>query len=195
MHISIRYCYCSQRRGQCSYALWRNCSWEVSKIRFDFIHNKGFICITESSHFIISCQFPLKAAKVMHTVSLRTEATIVGAQTPPNLGQAFKVTVVFSHQLINLCYLLTFCIMHSELYTLWYCYLLPFFLYLQNHMSEMFAFHATMMSNTLGTSIVVFTRSGFMAILLSHYRPSGTIFAFTNEWVIRISIHTDILVV
>ncbi|KZV36454.1 pyruvate kinase [Dorcoceras hygrometricum] len=85
-------------------------------------------------------KFPLKAVKVMHTVSLRTEATIVGAETPPNLGRAFK-----------------------------------------NHMSEMFAFHATMMSNTIGTSIVVFTRTGFMAILLSHYRPSGTIFAFTNE--------------
>lgn len=55
--------------------------------------------------------------------------------------------------------------------------------FIQNHMSEMFAFHATMMSNTLGTSIVVFTRSGFMAILLSHYRPSGTIFAFTDEYV------------
>lgn len=52
---------------------------------------------------------------------------------------------------------------------------------LQNHMSEMFAFHATSMSNTLGTSIVVFTRTGFMAVLLSHYRPTGTIFAFTNE--------------
>ncbi|KAH9302466.1 hypothetical protein KI387_014049, partial [Taxus chinensis] len=51
----------------------------------------------------------------------------------------------------------------------------------KRHMSEMFAFHATMMSNTLGTSIVVFTRTGFMATLLSHYRPSGTIFAFTNE--------------
>ena len=50
-------------------------------------------------------------------------------------------------------------------------------------MSEMFAYHATMMSNTLGTSIVVFTRSGFMAILLSHYRPAGTIFAFTDEYV------------
>nr|GMC68440.1 plastidial pyruvate kinase 2 [Ipomoea batatas] len=85
-------------------------------------------------------KFPLKAAKVMHTVSLRTEATIVGGETPPNLGQAFK-----------------------------------------NHMSEMFAFHATMMSNTLGTSIIVFTRTGSMAILLSHFRPSGTIFAFTNE--------------
>ncbi|CAA6671586.1 unnamed protein product [Spirodela intermedia] len=53
----------------------------------------------------------------------------------------------------------------------------------RNH--EMFAFHATMMSNTLGTSIVVFTRTGFMAILLSHYRPSGTIFAFTNEERVR----------
>lgn len=49
-------------------------------------------------------------------------------------------------------------------------------------MSEMFAFHATMMSNTLGTSILVFTRSGFMAMLLSHYRPVGTIFAFTNQY-------------
>ncbi|KAK1415215.1 hypothetical protein QVD17_30988 [Tagetes erecta] len=85
-------------------------------------------------------KFPLKAVKVMHTVSLRTEASIMGGVTPSNLGQAFK-----------------------------------------NHMSEMFAFHATSMSNTLGTSLVVFTRSGFMAILLSHYRPTGTIFAFTNQ--------------
>ncbi|XP_042481373.1 plastidial pyruvate kinase 2 isoform X2 [Macadamia integrifolia] len=89
-------------------------------------------------------KFPLKAVKVMHTVSLRTEAAVVKSEQPPNLGQAFK-----------------------------------------NHMSEMFAFHATMMSNTLGTSIVVFTRTGFMAILLSHYRPSGTIFAFTNEERVR----------
>ncbi|KAG4998172.1 hypothetical protein JHK85_029611 [Glycine max] len=85
-------------------------------------------------------KFPLKAVKVMHTVALRTEATIPGGQMPPNIGQVFK-----------------------------------------NHMSEMFAYHATMMSNTLGTSTVVFTRSGFMAILLSHYRPSGTIFAFTDQ--------------
>ncbi|KAK7380425.1 hypothetical protein VNO78_32935 [Psophocarpus tetragonolobus] len=85
-------------------------------------------------------KFPLKAVKVMHTVALRTEATIPGGQMPPNIGQVFK-----------------------------------------NHMSEMFAYHATIMSNTLGTSTVVFTRTGFMAMLLSHYRPSGTIFAFTDE--------------
>jgi len=89
-------------------------------------------------------KFPLKAVKVMHTVALRTEATIPGGETPADLGQAFK-----------------------------------------NHMSEMFAYHATMMSNTLRTSIVVFTRTGFMAILLSHYRPSGTIFAFTDEERVR----------
>ncbi|GLJ22338.1 hypothetical protein SUGI_0420540 [Cryptomeria japonica] len=51
----------------------------------------------------------------------------------------------------------------------------------KGHMSEMFAFHATMMSKTLGTSVVVFTRTASMAILLSQYRPYGTIFAFTNE--------------
>ncbi|KAK8970651.1 Plastidial pyruvate kinase 2 [Platanthera guangdongensis] len=89
-------------------------------------------------------KYPLKAVKVMHTVALRTEATIVGGEKPTNLGQAFK-----------------------------------------NHTSEMFAYHATMMSNTLGTSIVVFTRTGFMAILLSHYRPCGTIFAFTDQEIVR----------
>ncbi|XP_042436847.1 plastidial pyruvate kinase 2-like [Zingiber officinale] len=89
-------------------------------------------------------KYPLKAVKVMHTVALRTEATLNGGEAPANLGQAFK-----------------------------------------SHMSEMFAYHATMMSNTIGTSIVVFTRSGFMAILLSHYRPFGTIFAFTDDERVR----------
>lgn len=51
----------------------------------------------------------------------------------------------------------------------------------KSHMGEMFAFHATTMSNTLSTPIIVFTRTGSMAVLLSHYRPSSTIFAFTNE--------------
>ncbi|KAG5089741.1 hypothetical protein GLYMA_01G200200v4 [Glycine max] len=51
----------------------------------------------------------------------------------------------------------------------------------ESHMGEMFAFHATTMSNTLNTPIIVFTRTGSMAILLSHYRPYSTIFAFTNE--------------
>ncbi|KAG0602608.1 hypothetical protein M758_10G026900 [Ceratodon purpureus] len=85
-------------------------------------------------------KYPLKAVRVMHTVAMRTEATMPEEEAPANLGRAFKT-----------------------------------------HMSEMFAFHATLMSNTLGTSICVFTRSGFMALLLSHYRPAGTIFAFTND--------------
>ncbi|XP_058095028.1 pyruvate kinase isozyme G, chloroplastic-like [Magnolia sinica] len=37
------------------------------------------------------------------------------------------------------------------------------------------------MANTLSTSILVFMRTGSMATLLSHYRHSSTIFAFTNE--------------
>ncbi|KAF9689696.1 hypothetical protein SADUNF_Sadunf01G0119100 [Salix dunnii] len=51
----------------------------------------------------------------------------------------------------------------------------------QSHMAEMFAFHAAIMANTLNTPIIIFTRTGSMAIHLSHYRPSSTIFAFTNE--------------
>ncbi|KAH7864849.1 hypothetical protein Vadar_034605 [Vaccinium darrowii] len=50
----------------------------------------------------------------------------------------------------------------------------------KSHMGAMFAFHATTMANTLATPIIVFTRMGSMAIILSHYRPSSTIFAFTN---------------
>ncbi|XP_052170172.1 pyruvate kinase isozyme G, chloroplastic isoform X2 [Diospyros lotus] len=50
----------------------------------------------------------------------------------------------------------------------------------KSHMGEMFAFHATTMANTLATPIIVFTRTGSMAIILSHYRPFSTIFAFTN---------------
>ncbi|KAI9089323.1 hypothetical protein K1719_029602 [Acacia pycnantha] len=49
------------------------------------------------------------------------------------------------------------------------------------HMGQMFAFHATIMSNTLNNPVIVFTRTGSMSILLSHYRPHSTIFAFTNE--------------
>ncbi|KDP39506.1 hypothetical protein JCGZ_05072 [Jatropha curcas] len=51
----------------------------------------------------------------------------------------------------------------------------------KGHMGEMFAFHSTIMANTLNTPIIVFTRTGSMAILLSHYQPASTIFAFTNE--------------
>lgn len=51
----------------------------------------------------------------------------------------------------------------------------------QSHMSAMFASHATALSNNLGMPIIVFTRTGSMAIRLSHFRPSSTIFAFTNE--------------
>ncbi|KAI4327248.1 hypothetical protein L6164_019732 [Bauhinia variegata] len=52
---------------------------------------------------------------------------------------------------------------------------------LKSNMGQMFAFHATTMSNTLNTPIIVFTRTGSMAVFLSHYRPCSTIFAFTNE--------------
>ncbi|KAK8692899.1 hypothetical protein V6N13_070502 [Hibiscus sabdariffa] len=51
----------------------------------------------------------------------------------------------------------------------------------KSHMVEMFAFHSTTMADTLNTPVMVFTRTGSMAILLSHYRPSSSIFAFTNK--------------
>ncbi|KAJ0558503.1 putative pyruvate kinase [Helianthus annuus] len=51
-------------------------------------------------------------------------------------------------------------------------------------MGEIFGYHAATIANTLNTPITVFTSTGSMAVILSHYRPFSTIFAFTN--VIRV---------
>ncbi|CAH1453704.1 unnamed protein product [Lactuca virosa] len=51
----------------------------------------------------------------------------------------------------------------------------------KSHMGEIFAFHAATIANTVATPIIVFTRTGSMAVILSHFRPFSTIFAFTNE--------------
>ena len=48
-------------------------------------------------------------------------------------------------------------------------------------LSEMFAYHATTMANTVRTSLVVFSRKGNMPVLLSHYRPDHPIYAFVED--------------
>ncbi|KAK9819720.1 hypothetical protein WJX72_001658 [[Myrmecia] bisecta] len=48
-------------------------------------------------------------------------------------------------------------------------------------LSEMFAYHATTMANTIKTSLIVFSRKGNMPSLLSHYRPDYPIYAFTEN--------------
>ncbi|KAK2080267.1 hypothetical protein QBZ16_000120 [Prototheca wickerhamii] len=48
-------------------------------------------------------------------------------------------------------------------------------------LSEMFAYHAVTMANTLRTSLVVFSRKGNMPALLSHYRPNYPIYCFTEN--------------
>lgn len=47
--------------------------------------------------------------------------------------------------------------------------------------SEMFAYHAVTMANTIRTSLVVFSRKGNMPALLSHYRPNYPIYCFTEN--------------
>lgn len=51
----------------------------------------------------------------------------------------------------------------------------------QPGLSEMFAYHATTMANTIATSLLVFSRKGHMPALLSHYRPDSPIYAFTEN--------------
>jgi pyruvate kinase len=50
-------------------------------------------------------------------------------------------------------------------------------------LGDLFAEQACALANKLGENvpIVVFTRTGNMAITLSHFRPSTTIYAFTND--------------
>ncbi|CAG9467869.1 unnamed protein product [Pedinophyceae sp. YPF-701] len=47
--------------------------------------------------------------------------------------------------------------------------------------TEMFAYHTTMMANTLKAPIVAFSRYGTVPRLLSHYRPDNRIFCFTES--------------
>ena len=67
------------------------------------LNNMDYLCVNfytlmHSNDMIsLPCRFPLKAVKVMHTVALRTEATISGGEMPANLGQAFKVILCKFH--------------------------------------------------------------------------------------------------
>ena len=48
-------------------------------------------------------------------------------------------------------------------------------------MSEVLAYHATTMANTIKSPVVVFTRKGNMPRLVSHYRPKSVVFAFCEN--------------
>ncbi|KAG0448097.1 hypothetical protein HPP92_027998 [Vanilla planifolia] len=98
-------------------------------------------------------KYPIKAVNVMHSVALRTEATPLISISHPSLSTYSQVSSGCSRQGII-----------SD----------------RNKCNVCFADddHGQL---RVDTAIVVFTRTGSMAVLLSHYRPSSTIFAFTNE--------------
>ncbi|RVW50020.1 Pyruvate kinase isozyme G, chloroplastic [Vitis vinifera] len=127
-----------------------------------------YVCFLTVISNVSNCnnfsRYPLKAVKVMHTVALRTESSLSTSTTPPSQTIPYKAIGLDSG---------TIALSITSDYFLG--------ILLQSHMGTMFAFHATTMANTLNTPIIVFTRTGSMAITLSHYRPSSTIFAFTNE--------------
>lgn len=54
-------------------------------------------------------------------------------------------------------------------------------------LSEMFAYHATTMANTVHAPLLVFSRQGNMPALLSHYRPDYCVFAFTGMYTLQLS--------
>ncbi|KNA25875.1 hypothetical protein SOVF_002480 [Spinacia oleracea] len=84
--------------------------------------------------------------------------------------------------------------MESSLKPTYDCPPVPSSVY-KSHMGVMFAYHATTMANTLETPVIVFTKTGSMAVHLSHFRPSSTIFAFTNEQRVkqRLSIYHGVM--
>jgi pyruvate kinase len=55
----------------------------------------------------------------------------------------------------------------------------------EKRLNETFAYHTTTMANTLDVPVLVFSQTGNMPALLSHYRPNGQIFAFTDSDIVR----------
>ncbi len=55
----------------------------------------------------------------------------------------------------------------------------------EDHYSDVIAFHAAQMSDTLGCSLVVFSRRGTLPKLLSRVRPNANIYCFTDNEVVQ----------
>jgi len=108
-------------------------------------------------------KFPFKSVRHMNHVVTRTEKSMIGYSGSRRFGSTEAPAIDWVIPAYR----------RAEKHTVPY-------------LSEMFAYHATSMANTLKTSLVVFTRMGNMPALLSHYRPDYPIFAFTeNEQVQR----------
>uniref|UniRef100_A0A803L5X2 Pyruvate kinase n=1 Tax=Chenopodium quinoa TaxID=63459 RepID=A0A803L5X2_CHEQI len=137
-------------------------------------------------------KYPLKAVKVMHSVALRMESSLKPTNdSPPVPSSVYKIvnscdcSIVSSYPISFKSLVLMTCL----------CTAKPELAWKRSHMGVMFAFHANTMANTLGTPVIVFTKTGSMAIHLSHFRPSSTIFAFTNEQRVkqRLSIYHGVM--
>jgi len=55
----------------------------------------------------------------------------------------------------------------------------------EDHYSDVIAFHAAQMSDTLACSLVVFSRRGNLPKLLSRVRPNANIYCFTDNEVVQ----------
>ncbi|XVE65253.1 hypothetical protein DITRI_Ditri07aG0166200 [Diplodiscus trichospermus] len=97
-----------------------------------------------------TARYPIKTVKVMHAVALKTESSLLVSIMPPVRFSAYKIYDIGLKKAER------------------------FDSFMVN-MGAMFAFHSTTMANTLNTPIIVFTRTGSMAILLSHYHPFSSI--------------------
>jgi len=104
--------------------------------------------------------FPLKAAGVMATVALRTERSMASYAGARRYGseEAAPIDWIVPPTRTGAPGTMT-----------------------TPGLSEMFAYHATTMANTIRTTLVVFSRKGNMPVLLSHYRPDHPIYAFTES--------------
>jgi pyruvate kinase len=104
--------------------------------------------------------FPLKAVGVMHTVALRTERSMRSYHGARRYGSEEAAPIDWIVPPARTGGPGT----------------MP-----APGLSEMFAYHATTMANTVRTNLVVFSRKGNMPVLLSHYRPDHPIYAFVED--------------
>lgn len=115
--------------------------------------------------------FPLKAVSVQSQVAVRTERSMAKYQGVRKFGSEEAPPIDYIHppapNAVSVAGRLS-----GETYS-------------AVALAEMFAYHATIMSNNIRAPLLVFSRQGNMPALLSHYRPDCPIYAFTEDELVQ----------
>ena len=127
-------------------------------------------------------KYPLKAIKVMSNTCKTTESAMIKSKN----SQGVMKSKVFGESSVSLDI-----IQQSDTYNMGVARMVTShrsgsFLHSgagtgPTSISSLLAYNSICMANSIGAVLVVFTRTGTMATVLSHYRPDNAIYAFTDN--------------